>query len=81
MTDGENKKKEETKKDENHNDDVTPKTNTGDVYASPVTEADISKNNPKDDAQVAINGKGKDTDIDWVKVDEASAPMSAFIYE
>ena len=60
-TDGE-KKEEDTKKDENHNDDVTPKSNTGDVYASPVTEAEISKKNPKDDAQDALEGKGKDTD-------------------
>ena len=50
------------------------------MYASPVTEAEISKKNPKDDAQDAIEGKGKDTDAAWVKVEETS-PMFAFKYE
>ena len=48
--DGE-KQEEKMKSDGNDkaNDDVTQKTNTGDIYASPVTESDISKMNPKDD--------------------------------
>merc|ERR1712105_574671 len=44
------KKEEKSKKDDSHKDVVTPNTNTGDVYASPVTEYEISKKNPKDGA-------------------------------
>ena len=52
-TDGE-KKEDKTKKDDNQDDDVAPKISTGDIYASTVTETDISKKNPKDDGQDAL---------------------------
>ena len=52
-TDGE-KKEDKTKKDDNQDDDVAKKISTGDIYASTVTETDISKKNPKDDGQDAL---------------------------
>ena len=52
-TDGE-KKEDKTKKDDNQDDDVAPKIRTGVIYASTVTETDISKKNPKDDGPDAL---------------------------
>eukprot|EP00091_Calanus_sinicus_P002415 TRINITY_DN12452_c0_g1_i1.p1 TRINITY_DN12452_c0_g1~~TRINITY_DN12452_c0_g1_i1.p1 ORF type:complete len:148 (-),score=84.80 TRINITY_DN12452_c0_g1_i1:71-514(-) len=42
-------KEEERMKNDKANEDVTPKAKTGDMYASPITESDIFKKNPKDD--------------------------------